>query len=59
MYHANKCAHAPCSCPVGEGEKYCSIYCQDSGDLAELACGCGHRGCTPATSEADRNQSEA
>jgi hypothetical protein len=46
MHHGNKCAHAPCGCPVGEGEKYCSTYCTDSGKVAEQTCGCGHRGCT-------------
>jgi hypothetical protein len=46
MYHVNKCAHAPCGCPVGEGEKYCSAVCEDSGGGDELICTCGHRGCT-------------
>ena len=45
MYHVTKCAHPPCGCPVEEGEKYCSTYCQDSGSLAEPTCSCGHRGC--------------
>ena len=45
MEKNNECAHPPCGCPVRDGEKYCSVYCQDSGGVAELACGCGHRGC--------------
>ena len=47
MYHAKKCAHPPCGCPVGDGEKYCSAICEDSGaGDEELICICGHRGCT-------------
>ena len=49
MHNVNKCAHTPCGCPVGEGEKYCSMYCQDSGNLTELTCNCGHRGCAQST----------
>jgi hypothetical protein len=41
----NKCAHPTCNCPAAQGEKYCSTYCQDAGDLTEIACNCGHRGC--------------
>ena len=53
-----KCAHVQCGCPVGEGEKYCSAYCQDSGNLDELPCNCGHRGCVQQKmSAADRKSS--
>ena len=46
MDHENKCAHPPCGCPVTEGEKYCSVVCQDAGNMTEEpACNCGHRGC--------------
>jgi hypothetical protein len=49
MSHANTCAHEPCSCPVPEGDKYCSNYCRESVKVAELTCSCGHRGCTKET----------
>jgi hypothetical protein len=26
-------------------EKYCSKYCEDHKDTAEIACECGHPGC--------------
>jgi hypothetical protein len=48
MTGANECAHPPCGCPVADGEKFCSLYCEDSGKPAELTCECGHRGCKPA-----------
>jgi len=41
----NKCEHPACNCPAPKGEKYCSTYCHDAGNLTELACNCGHRGC--------------
>lgn len=50
MAKDNKCAHPACGCPAAEGSKYCSTYCQDAGDTIEIACGCGHNGCSePAT----------
>ena len=42
---SEKCAHPACNCPAPQGEKYCSGYCHDAGDLTELACNCGHAGC--------------
>jgi len=46
MAKTDKCAHPACSCTVKDGEKYCSGYCHDAGNLADLACGCGHLECT-------------
>ena len=39
------CAHPACTCPVPEGEEYCSPYCEDAGDTTELECNCDHPGC--------------
>jgi len=39
------CAHPPCTSAVPEGEKYCSPYCEDAGELLELSCNCEHAGC--------------
>ena len=45
MAELNRCAHAPCTCPLPEGEKYCSPYCLDAGLDPEIVCQCGHHGC--------------
>jgi hypothetical protein len=45
MSTTEKCAHPSCDCPAQEGEKYCSPYCHDAGDLTEITCGCGHLDC--------------
>lgn len=42
----NKCAHELCSCTAAEGSKYCSPNCEAAKDTTDLACGCGHSGCT-------------
>ena len=40
------CAHIPCACVVGSGEKYCSQACKDAGSSdVEIACECGHECC--------------
>ena len=40
------CAHIPCNCVVGPGEKYCSQACKDAGSSdVEIACDCGHESC--------------
>lgn len=42
-----KCAHEPCECTVGQGEKYCSDWCKDAGSKeVEIACECGHPPCS-------------
>ncbi len=41
-----KCAHPACSCPAPHGEKYCSAYCNDAAGTTEIACNCGHPGCS-------------
>lgn len=44
--NANKCAHPACNCTVSEqGDKYCSTYCRDAKDLAEIECNCEHPAC--------------
>jgi hypothetical protein len=42
------CAHPACRCPVPEGKKYCSQYCEDAGDEMEISCDCEHPGCALA-----------
>jgi hypothetical protein len=42
----NKCAHPLCSCAAREGSKYCSSNCEAAKDSTEIACECGHSGCT-------------
>src|SRR5262245_40261249 len=44
MTGINKCLRPACSCPVTEGEKYCSVLCENAGPQ-ELPCNCGHHGC--------------
>jgi hypothetical protein len=41
------CAHPGCECPVANGEKYCSDYCESLGNLLSIACECGHGECAP------------
>lgn len=43
-----KCAHSGCSCVVSDGEKYCSVACENAKDVTEIACRCGHPGCKGA-----------
>jgi len=40
-----KCAHPACSCLARKDSKYCSQYCEDTGDTTEIACNCGHANC--------------
>jgi len=44
----NKCGHEACVCAVGGDEKYCSPECESAGaqDITEIACDCGHAGCS-------------
>jgi hypothetical protein len=52
MPTAEKCAHPACDCPAQEGEKYCSPYCHDAGDLTEISAAVAiwiaRRSCCPA-----------
>jgi hypothetical protein len=41
-----KCAHPTCHCTAEAGSQYCSQYCEDTHKEADLACNCGHPGCT-------------
>lgn len=43
-----KCANPACSCPAPNKEKYCSAHCEGIADKIEIACTCGHEGCTHA-----------
>ena len=46
MATSNKCANPACGCPVApQGEKHCSVYCEEVGEVTEVPCSCGHRGC--------------
>jgi hypothetical protein len=42
-----KCAHEQCLCPAPPTEEYCSDYCWEADDVAEvtLQCRCGHPSC--------------
>ena len=48
-----KCAHPACSCPVPDGENYCSTSCEDAAGLIELSCNCEHASCETLTSPAE------
>lgn len=39
------CAHISCKCRVTEKDEYCSPYCRDGRDVAEIGCGCEHLFC--------------
>ena len=45
-----KCAHPQCSCPVSQGEEYCSEACEISaaGSETKGECGCNHPQCEMA-----------
>jgi hypothetical protein len=48
MPDATKCAHPACECTVskhGPHGKYCSEYCEKSGQQTELHCNCRHPEC--------------
>ena len=47
-----KCAHRLCSCIAPEDSKYCSPNCEAAKDTTDIACGCGHSGCTGAVAAA-------
>ena len=40
-----KCAHPVCSCMV-TSEKYCSVECEAMEKTPDIACKCGHAGCS-------------
>ncbi len=43
----NVCRNEPCSCPVPDGQKYCSASCEGKGSgIIELDCDCGHPDCS-------------
>src|SRR5581483_2420192 len=46
----NQCAHPRCTCPVAEGEKYCSQACSDAAESSSGndRCTCPHPKCTSA-----------
>jgi metallothionein len=46
MAENQKCAHPACNCMAAKDSKYCSTYCHDAGNTLELACNCGHPGCS-------------
>ena len=45
MVETKKCKHMLCTCPAREGSDYCSDECEDSKDITDIACNCGHSGC--------------
>ncbi len=48
MADTQKCAHPACQCTVRKDSpygKYCSEYCEESGQHTELRCGCQHPAC--------------
>ncbi|MBV9958668.1 MAG: hypothetical protein JO360_09610 [Acidobacteria bacterium] len=42
----NTCDHPACSCPTTDDQDYCSAYCENAEDTAEIACDCGHPNCS-------------
>jgi len=46
----NRCAHPKCTCPVGEGEQYCSQACSDAAESTSGndRCACPHPQCSSA-----------
>jgi hypothetical protein len=44
--NTNKCEHENCSCTVTDGGDYCSPHCETMKDSQEIACECGHSGCS-------------
>jgi len=42
---AEKCAYLGCDCPVVEGSKYCSRYCESMFNQPPGTCQCGHGEC--------------
>ena len=51
-FEQNTCAHIPCTCGVGAGERYCSDFCRDAGsEEVEIACECGHATCSLTAEE--------
>lgn len=45
----NQCAHPSCQCPRGADSEYCSDYCEQTEDVTESRCDCGHAECSLAT----------
>lgn len=45
-----RCAHPQCTCPVAEGDKYCSQACSDAdeGSSRNDRCSCTHPQCSSA-----------
>lgn len=41
----NTCAHASCSCPVSEGQEYCSEACANVITAPAGKCHCSHARC--------------
>jgi hypothetical protein len=41
-----ECAHPACGCMKETGSEHCGQSCKDAGALAEIACKCGHPGCS-------------
>jgi hypothetical protein len=45
MAESKKCAHGSCKCIVADGKHYCSQICEDSKDVTDIKCDCGHAAC--------------
>lgn len=41
----DKCAHPSCHCPARMDIEYCSEFCEQAEDDAEIGCQCGHAEC--------------
>lgn len=42
----DKCEHPSCNCRATDDSDYCSAYCENAEDTVEIACDCGHPGCS-------------
>ena len=49
MADTKKCANPTCTCIPPDKEKYCSAHCEGIADKLEIACQCGHAGCSTST----------
>lgn len=43
----NQCAHPKCTCPVSEGQQYCSQACSEAVENGSMSnnCACSHAQC--------------
>lgn len=59
MPEKKKCENPPCDCVPDDGSKYCSAYCEGTGDETDVVCHCGHASCDGDVTQVSRSREQS